>query len=159
VVFPFSAAMFLPQIFVATSMYFFAPNYPLEVLHGRVAQGLVHISGDLCTLDLPFGKACLVFRDSVNESQVLFFPRVIKMEPTLVHLEFHIWLGLQLLVHNKHQIVNIICDAILIYQIAQCTDIGDGLGAEPYSFVVALHRCLSSNYHGTDIALESYAGS
>jgi hypothetical protein len=36
-------------------------NYPLEVLHGRVAQGLVHISFDFCTLDLPLGKACLVF--------------------------------------------------------------------------------------------------
>jgi hypothetical protein len=75
-----------------------------------------------------------------------------------VHLEFHIWLGLRLSVHNNHKIVTIICDAILIYQIAQCNDIGDGSGAEPYSFVVALHCCLSSNYHGAAIALESHAG-
>jgi hypothetical protein len=38
-----------------------APNYPLEVLHGRVAQGLVQILRDFCTLDLPLGNACLVF--------------------------------------------------------------------------------------------------
>jgi hypothetical protein len=30
-------------------------------------------------------------------------------------------------VYNKHQIITIICDVILIYQIAQCNDIGDGL--------------------------------
>jgi hypothetical protein len=60
-----------------------------------------------------------------------------------VHLEFHIWLGLLFSVYNKHQIVTIICDAILIYLIAQYNDIGDGSGAEPYSLVVALHRCLS----------------
>jgi hypothetical protein len=62
-------------------------------------------------------------------------------------------------VHNKHQIVTIICDAILIYQIAKCNDVCDGSGSEPYSFVVAFHRCLSSNYHGATIALESHAGS
>jgi hypothetical protein len=38
-------------------------------------------------------------------------------------------------VHNKHQIITIICDMILIYQIAQCNDIGNGSGAEPYSFI------------------------
>jgi hypothetical protein len=40
---------------------FVARNYPLEVPHGWVAQGLVQISCNLCTLDLPLGKACLVF--------------------------------------------------------------------------------------------------
>jgi hypothetical protein len=38
--------------------------------------------------------------------------------------------------YNKHQIFTIICDAILIYQIAQCYDIGNGSSAEPYSLVV-----------------------
>jgi hypothetical protein len=54
-----------------------ALNYPLEVLHGRVAQGLVQVSCDFCTLDLPLGKAFLVFRYSVNDSQVMLLPRVI----------------------------------------------------------------------------------
>jgi hypothetical protein len=90
---------------------------------------------------------------------MLFFHLVIIMEPALVHLEFHFWLGLRISVHNKHQIVTIICDAILIYQISRCNDIGDGSGAEPYSFVVALHCCLSSNYHCAAIPLESYDGS
>jgi hypothetical protein len=39
-------------------------------------------------------------------------------------------------VYNKHQIVTIICDAVLIYQIAQCDDIGNGSSAEPYSLAV-----------------------
>jgi hypothetical protein len=56
-----------------------APNYPLEILHGRVAQGLVQVSCDLCTLDLPLGKACLVFQDSVNEGHMMFLPQVIIM--------------------------------------------------------------------------------
>jgi hypothetical protein len=136
-----------------------APNYPLEILHGRVAQGLVQVSCDFYTLDLLLGKACLDFRDSVNEGQVMFLPQFIIMQPALVHLEFHVWLVLGLSVHNKHQIVTIICDAILIYQIAKCNDVCDGSGAEPYSFVVPLHRCLSSNYHGAAIALESQIGS
>jgi hypothetical protein len=56
-----------------------APNYPLEILHGRVAQGLVQVSRDFCTLDLPLGKAFLVLRESVNESRVMFLPWVIIM--------------------------------------------------------------------------------
>jgi hypothetical protein len=56
-----------------------APNYSLEILHGRVAQGLVQVSCDFCTLDLPLGKACLIFRDSVNEGHMMFLPRVIIM--------------------------------------------------------------------------------
>jgi hypothetical protein len=61
-------------------------------------------------------------------------------------------------VHNKHKIITIICDTILIYQIAKYNDVCDGSGAEPYSFVVSLNRCLSSNYHGAAIALESHIG-
>jgi hypothetical protein len=76
-----------------------------------------------------------------------------------VHLEFHVWLGLRLSVHNKHKIVTIICDAILIHQIVKYSDVFDGSGAEPYSFVVSLHHCLSSNYHGAAIALEPHIGS
>jgi hypothetical protein len=76
-----------------------------------------------------------------------------------VHLEFHVWLGLQLSVHNKHQIITIICDAILIYQIAKCNDVFDVSGDEPYSFVVSLRCCLLSEYHGDAIALEPYIGS
>jgi hypothetical protein len=81
------------------------------------------------------------------------------MEPTLVHLEFHIWLGLRLLVYNNHQIVTVIRNAILIYQIAQCNDIGDGSVAELYSLAVAIHRFLSSYYHCANIVLELHAGS
>jgi hypothetical protein len=76
-----------------------------------------------------------------------------------VHIELHVWLGLRLSVHNKHQITTIICVLILIYQIVKCNDVCDGSGAGPYSFVVSLHRCLSSNYHGAAIALESHIGS
>jgi hypothetical protein len=71
---------------------------------------------------------------------MMFLPQVIIMQPALVHLEFHVWLGLRLSVHNKHQIITI--DTILIYQIVKCNDVCDGLGAEPYIFVVPLHRCL-----------------
>jgi hypothetical protein len=58
--------------------------------------------------------------------------------------------------YNKHQIVTIICDTILIYQLAQCYDIGNGSSAEPYSLVVTLHRCFSSYYHCATVALESH---
>jgi hypothetical protein len=53
-----------------------SPNYPVEILHGRVAQGLVQVSCDFCTLDFRLGKACLVFRDNVNEGHMMFLPWV-----------------------------------------------------------------------------------
>jgi hypothetical protein len=43
-----------------------ALNYPCEILHGWVAQGLVQVLCDFCTLDLPLGKACLVLRALVH---------------------------------------------------------------------------------------------
>jgi hypothetical protein len=62
-------------------------------------------------------------------------------------------------VYNKHQIITIICDTILFYQIAKFNDVCDGSGAELYIFVVSLHCWLSSNYHGAAIALELHIGS
>jgi hypothetical protein len=73
-----------------------------------------------------------------------------------MHSEFHIRLGFRLSVSNKHQIITIICDTVLIYQIVQCDDIGNGSSVEPYSLVVTLHRCFSSYYHGATVALESH---
>jgi hypothetical protein len=52
-------------------------NHPLEIIHGRVAQGLVQSLCEFCTLDLPLSKACLVLGDSVKEGKVLLLPRVI----------------------------------------------------------------------------------
>jgi hypothetical protein len=40
-------------------------NYPPEILHGRVAQGLVQVLCDFCTLDLPLGKDLLILLTKV----------------------------------------------------------------------------------------------
>jgi hypothetical protein len=47
-----------------------------------------------------------------------------------------------------------LCDMVLIYQIAQSNDIGNISGAEPKSLVVTRHSCFSSYYHGATVALQ-----
>jgi hypothetical protein len=60
-------------------------------------------------------------------------------------------------VYNKHLIITIICDAILLNQIAQSDDGGDCSCAEPNILVLARHSGFPSNYHITTIAFQSHA--
>jgi hypothetical protein len=57
-------------------------------------------------------------------------------------------------VYNKHLIVTIICDAILLKQISQSDDVGDGSCAEPNILVLARHSGFPSHYHSTTIAFQ-----
>ena len=79
------------------------------------------------------------------------------MQPAFVHSEFHIWFFLRFLVEYEHLVFTIIGDPILLYDVAQSNDVGDGSLAEQNVFVVARHFCLVGHYHGTTIALESHA--
>jgi hypothetical protein len=67
---------------------------------------------------MPFHKTFLVLGDSVVESKMLLFPRIIIMQAALMHSKFHIWFVLRLKVDYKNQIITIICDAVLINQVA-----------------------------------------
>jgi hypothetical protein len=69
-----------------------------------------------------------------------------------VHTKFHIRLALRLPVYNKHLIVTIICDTILLNQIAQIDDVDDCSCAELHILVVARHSGFPSHYHITTIA-------
>ena len=53
------------------------------------------------------------------------------MQPALVHSEFHIWFALRFLVDYEHLVFTIIGDPILLYDVAQSNDVGDGSLAEP----------------------------
>jgi hypothetical protein len=164
VVFPFNVAMFLPQIF--RNIYalddhrkvldLVTANHPLEVLCGRVTQCLVQSSCDLFTLDLPLSEALLVIKYSGDVSTMLFLPRVVVMQAALVHSEFHIRSGLRLPMDHKHQIITIVCDVVLIYQIAQSNDIGNSSRDEPNSLGVAQNSCFSIYYHGSTVSLQSH---
>ena len=79
------------------------------------------------------------------------------MQPTLVHYELHIWFVLRFLVEYEHLVFTIIGDPILLYDIAQRNNVGDGSLAEPNIFVVARHFCLVDHYHVTTISPESHA--
>ena len=87
----------------------------------------------------------------------MFITRVIVVHPALVHSEFHIWFFLRFLVEYEHLVFAIIGDPILLYDVAQSNDVGDGYLSEPNFFVIARHFCLVGHYHGTTIALESHA--
>jgi hypothetical protein len=60
-------------------------------------------------------------------------------------------------VYNKDLIVTIICDAILLNQVAQIDDVGDCSCAEPNILVVARHSGFPSHYHSTTVAFQSHA--
>ena len=79
------------------------------------------------------------------------------MQPALVHSELHIWFALRFSVDYEHLVFTIIGDPIFLYDVAQSNDVGDGSLAEPNIFVIARHFCPVGHYHGTTIALESYA--
>jgi hypothetical protein len=74
-----------------------------------------------------------------------------------VHTKFHIRLALRLTGYNKHIIVTIICDTILLNQIAQSNDVGDCSCADPNILVVAMHSGFLSRYHTTTVAFQSHA--
>ena len=132
-----------------------ASNHPLELFPGWVAELGINGPRNFCAFDLSLGVTFLVYRDSVYECEV-FIARVLVIHPALVHSEFHICFALRLLVDNEHLVFTIIGDLILMYDIFQSNDVGDGSLAEPNVFVIARHFCLVGHYHGTTIALESH---
>ena len=76
------------------------------------------------------------------------------MQPAILHSEFHIWFVLRFSVDYEHLVLTIIGNLILLYDISQCNNVGDGSLSEPNVFVVARHFCLVGHYHGTAVALE-----
>ena len=57
----------------------------------------------------------------------------------------------------EHLVLTIIGDPILLYEVAQSNDVGDGYLAETKKIVIARHFFLASHYHGTTIAFEYHA--
>jgi hypothetical protein len=72
-------------------------------------------------------------------------------------MDLHIRFALGLPVYNKHLIVTIICDTILLHKIAQSDDVGDCSCTEPNILVVARHSGFPSHYHSTTISFQSHA--
>jgi hypothetical protein len=99
-------------------------------------------------------RASSAHRDSVDKNKIIFDPWILIVLYTLVHTIFHIRIALRLPVYNKHLIVTIIRDVILLNQISQSDDVGDGSCAEPNILVVARHSGFPSHYHSTTIAIQ-----
>ena len=57
------------------------------------------------------------------------------MQPALVHYELHIWFSLRFSVGYEDLVFTIIGDPILMYDVAQINDVGDGSLAEPTSLI------------------------
>ena len=76
------------------------------------------------------------------------------MQPAFVHSELHIRFVLRFSVDYEHIVLTIIGDPIMLYDISQNNNVGDGFLAEPIFFVVTRHFCLVGHYHGSTIALE-----
>ena len=86
----------------------------------------------------------------------MFVVQVVVMYPALMYYELHIRFFLQLLMYYKHLVLNIISDPILLYDIAQSNNIGDGSLAKPNIFVVTRHFCLVGHYHCSTVAIKSH---
>ena len=52
------------------------------------------------------------------------------MQPALVHSEFYFCFALRFSVDHEHLVFTIIGDPILLYEVAQSNDVGDGYLAE-----------------------------
>ena len=74
-----------------------------------------------------------------------------------MHSELHIWFVLYFLVDYEHLVLTIISDPILLYDVAQSNNVGDGSLTEPNVFVVTRNFCLVGPFHGSIIAIESHA--
>jgi hypothetical protein len=59
-------------------------------------------------------------------------------------------------VYHKHLIITIVSDSVLLDDIAQSDDIGDGFLVVPHVRMIARHLCLVGNHHGSTIALQSH---
>ena len=74
-----------------------------------------------------------------------------------MHSELHIWFALRFLGDYEHLVLTIIGDPILMYEVAQSNDVGDGSLAKPNVFVISRHFCRVGRYYGIIIALDSHA--
>ena len=81
------------------------------------------------------------------------------MYPALVHSELYIRFVLRFYVDYEHIVPTIISDLILMYDIAQSYNVGDGSLAKPNAFVVTHHFCLVGHYHGYTVALKLHTDS
>ena len=54
----------------------------------------------------------------------------------------------------KNLVFTIISDPILLYDISQINNVGDGSLAKPNVFVVTRHFCLVGHYHCSTVALK-----
>ena len=86
----------------------------------------------------------------------MFIAQVIVIQTALVHSELHIFFALRFLVDYEHLVLAITGDPILLYDIAQINNVGDGSLAEPIFFVLAHHFFLVGHYHGTTVYIESH---
>ena len=73
-----------------------------------------------------------------------------------MHPKLHVWLVLRFTVDHEHPIITIICDVVLLDQVAQRDDVGDGLVTVPHIFVVPKHLCFLCHSHCTNITLQSH---
>ena len=74
-----------------------------------------------------------------------------------MHYELYIWFYLRFLVDYEHIVLTIIGHPILLYEVSQSNDVGDGSLAEPIFFMISRHFFLVGHYHGTTIDIESHA--
>lgn len=70
-----------------------------------------------------------------------------------MHLEFHVGLPLFPSVHHEFVVGAVVCDSILVDQVAETDDVGDGLRAVPHFRRVAAKCCLVGDSHIPTIAL------
>ena len=69
-----------------------------------------------------------------------------------MHSKLHVGLAMLFSVHDKHEVIAVICDAVLFDKVAQCNDIGDGMFTVLNCVVVPWHPGLVGHQHGATIA-------
>jgi hypothetical protein len=58
--------------------------------------------------------------------------------------------------NNKRLVILVVCDAILLDQVAQGYDVGYGIFAKPHIMFIAIHLCLVVDGHVSAVARKSH---
>ena len=80
------------------------------------------------------------------------------MQTTLVHAEDHVALSVGLAVDNESMVAAVVRHSILLDDVLEGNDVGNGFLAEPYRLVVALQFRLLSHFHAATVASNTHGG-
>ena len=129
--------------------------HPPVVTYGWIVEQGVQFPCRLCSFDLSLREALDVVSNRVDKHKVLRTWSVI-MEAAFVHTKFQIGLAKFFAVHDEPLFATVVRHEVLLNEILERYDVGNGLFVVPNIFVVAHHLCLVMDHHCSTVTLQPH---